>query len=199
MDVVSYKYAVAMGLPRYFTGKPCGRGHVAERRTNGRCCIVCSSMTAMEWANKNKERSRETATAWNKKNAKKEAARARKYRAENKHVYKQSIANWRKKNAIRYKAYMAKAANDRRAAELQAFPKWAKDDKELVWVLKEIYELAALRTKMTGIKWHVDHIVPLRGKEVSGLHLPWNLQVIPAVMNFKKGNKLLGVSHGSGG
>jgi hypothetical protein len=46
-----------------------------------------------------------------------------------------------------------------------------------------------LRTKMTGIEWHVDHIIPLQGKNVSGLHTPYNLQVIPASWNTAKGNK----------
>jgi hypothetical protein len=56
-------------------------------------------------------------------------------------------------------------------------------------VSQEAYHLAQLREKITGIKWHVDHIIPLNGKSVCGLHTWNNLAVIPAVVNLSKGNK----------
>ena len=72
----------------------------------------------------------------------------------------------------------------RRSAKLLRTPKWlSKDD---LWIIKEIYQIAGLRTKMLGFAWHVDLIVPLQGEKVSGLHVPWNLQVIPGSLNISK-------------
>lgn len=71
----------------------------------------------------------------------------------------------------------------------QRTPKWLTEDDK--WMIKEAYELAALRTKLLGFAWHVDHIIPLQGKTVSGLHTPTNLQVIPGIENIRKKNKVL--------
>ena len=72
----------------------------------------------------------------------------------------------------------------------QAKPKWLTDDH--LFMIAEIYELRDLRSQLTGVVHHVDHIVPLRGQNCCGLHVPWNLQVIPAQDNLKKSNRLGG-------
>jgi 5-methylcytosine-specific restriction endonuclease McrA len=66
----------------------------------------------------------------------------------------------------------------------KAKPSWANP-----FFLREAYELARLRTSMTGVEWHVDHIIPIRGKTVSGLHTHENLQLMLGNENISKGNR----------
>lgn len=189
MEKISCAQAIKLGLSRYFTGRPCKRGHIAERRVSGRCCVICSSEIAMKWAKENPDRTKEIVTGWNRKNKEKESARAREWRKNNPDTYKRMVAKWRKNNSLKYKAYMAMTANNRRTSKIQRTPTWLTEDD--MFLISEAYELAALRTQMFGFSWHVDHIIPLRGKTVSGLHVPWNLQVIPGAENMRKSNRYL--------
>lgn len=91
-------------------------------------------------------------------------------------------SEWRKNNP-------GKAANQRayrRAAEYNATPKWLseKQKSEILHFYVEAWQL--------GLE--VDHIVPLRGKTVCGLHVPWNLQLLDRSANAKKNNKFDGWS-----
>ena len=75
----------------------------------------------------------------------------------------------------------------RRATKLKATPKWLKDYHEDD--IKKIYEYRTELNKIAGyVMFHVDHIVPLQGNNVCGLHVPWNLRVITAEENLQKGN-----------
>lgn len=73
----------------------------------------------------------------------------------------------------------------RRTARDKATPSWA-DANEI----NRIYKMATEITRKTGIQHHVDHIVPLQGRNVCGLHVEYNLQVIPAKDNLQKSNRL---------
>jgi hypothetical protein len=90
--------------------------------------------------------------------------------------------NWKISNPERMQAADAR----RRAARLQRTPAWLSDDD--LWLIEQAYDIAQIRTRVFGFSWHVDHIVPLQGKLVSGLHVPHNIQVIPAVENCRKAN-----------
>jgi hypothetical protein len=76
----------------------------------------------------------------------------------------------------------------RRACMIGATPPWV-DEKHRQRLLS-IYKTCRNVSEKTGKEHHVDHIVPLNGKNVCGLHVWWNLRIIPAKMNLSKGNKL---------
>lgn len=88
--------------------------------------------------------------------------------------------------------YLAKKAaheRNRFSKKINATPEWLTSDQ-----LKEIenFYLEAKRLEASdGTKRHVDHIIPLQGKDICGLHVPWNLQILTASENFKKSNKLI--------
>jgi len=95
---------------------------------------------------------------------------------------------WRTKNPHKVTAHAAK----RRSVKKQRTPPWMTEDH--FNQIDMIYAMSDVMTKSTGVQHHVDHIVPLQGKTVSGLHAPWNMQVIPATDNLRKNNKLIGVN-----
>ena len=76
--------------------------------------------------------------------------------------------------------------NKRRAKKLKATPIWL--TKDHLREIENYYWLTGDLEKVSGEKYDVDHIVPLNGKKVCGLHVPWNLQVLPRDLNQRKSN-----------
>ncbi len=137
--------------------------------------------------------------AWTAANPEKVKAAKKKYAANNKEAIRERIKKWQEANpgkmnaarkawAERNKHRGAAAVRKRQAALIQRTPKWL--DADELWLMQEVYDLARLRTNFFGFRWDVDHVLPLRGKTVSGLHVLRNLQVIPSVENYKKGNRV---------
>lgn len=171
-------------------------------RTECKACIV-SKNSARYYANheSNKEWHRnhyykkvEADPDWQKKYRAKNKERVSAYEAmyyqtKNKEKRLQQVKNWVQNN--RGRANANKKAY--KVAKIKACPAWVREDEDLMWMMTEAYELAVMRTDMFGFPWHVDHVVPLRGKDVSGLHVPWNLQVIPGKENMSKSNKFVGM------
>lgn len=94
---------------------------------------------------------------------------------------------WQKKQVeIRVRA----ADCAKKAARRRAAPAWLSLDQRRE--IRDIYQRSALLTAGTGIRHEVDHIVPLNGDAVCGLHVPWNLQILTAKENSEKSNRLEG-------
>lgn len=162
---VSYKDAIKNGQPYYCSGEKCKNGHVDLRNVDDRRCLSCQKEKAI---------GRPTKT-WSERS---ESSRQK---------HNAATSRWvaRNKTAYRKKQNTFNAA--RKAYQRQATPSWlsAEHKKQTAFFYSERDRL----TKETGIRMQVDHIIPLRGKNVSGLHVPWNLQVLPAKDNNRKSNK----------
>jgi len=76
----------------------------------------------------------------------------------------------------------------RRSKKIKATPDWLTPKQEQE--IKNFYWLAKDLEAVSGETYHVDHIIPLQGKDVCGLHVPWNLQVLPHDINLKKSNRI---------
>ena len=140
---------------------------------------------AKEWYERNKNLTKERARLWQVNNPERKNEIRTKWRELNREQHNEINRLWNSQNKDKKAALEGK----RRSAKLQRTPKWlTKDD---LWIIEEAYSLAQLRTNLFGFDWHVDHIIPLQGKLVSGLHVPSNIQVIPATENVKKSNKHL--------
>jgi hypothetical protein len=143
MEIISRKEAIAKGLKRYFTRKPCPKGHVCEKYTNGRTCVNCKNEEFKVWSKNNPEKSKNKSNGW-------------------------------KKN---HKGQTNSNIAERRSGKLKRTPSYA--------------DLAAIKLfyKNCPSGSVVDHIVPLKGKFVSGFHIETNLQYLTVSENCSKGNR----------
>ena len=116
----------------------------------------------------NKDHHREVADAWMKANPEK---------------VKEIKKKWKLNNPLQ-----VKVDNSKRQAILRTQKiLW---NKELTdFVFEEAHDLRLLRNEATSFNWHVDHIIPLQGKLVCGLHVWNNFAVIPAIVNLRKNNR----------
>lgn len=137
-------------------------------------CRFCKQKQDREYAAKNREAAKQRASSWYYNNLDYALER-------NKNTSKRWRTENKDKNCAKSTRYRAK--------KLQATPKWL--TKEQHKQIESFYWLANLQFELTDTQYHVDHIVPLKGKTVCGLHVPWNLQVIPALENIRKGNKIV--------
>lgn len=116
---------------------------------------------------------------------KKNYEQCKNYRLNNPEKIKVIVSRWYKNNAAKANVKTAK----RRAMKNNATPSWLTSIHKAQ--IQEFYDLAIARSMQTGIDYQVDHIHPLNGKTFSGLHVPWNMQILTAAANAAKSNKLI--------
>jgi len=194
MDIISRKQAKALGLKWYFTGKPCKHGHVTKRYATG-ACHECMRITTLknrgkytykvgrkqymqQWRADNKDKVRENFNTWCEKNPerrKKHEVRSNAKRYAIPELRQAAIDNaaaWKRANPGLVNNFTAR----RRARKAQRTPAYADQD-----AIKFFYECCPKGC-------HVDHVIPLHGKIISGFHVESNLQWLTAKDNLLKLN-----------
>jgi hypothetical protein len=182
--------AKATGAKFYFTGEPCKHGHIAPRKTKG-ACVECLKD---EWQRGNETRS-EYFAQYNRKEEVKD--RKNQWYQDNRdqvieaaatrpqHVKREYQKAWKERNVVWVRA----DTKARRRKHRGASPPWLSPKQKSD--IRSLYQIAITMTKTTGEQYVVDHIVPLRGEAVCGLHVPWNLRVITQEENLQKSNKFV--------
>jgi hypothetical protein len=181
----------------YFSGRPCVNGHFSLRRVRGGKdggCQGCKIIADASYSKKNRATKRVHAQKYKEANAERIAAeRKERYLREQQRASEMSrkwySENKRRKAKTMKENRLIKAADHRRRAmerfhhTKRAKPKWCDDE-----AVAQVYRQAQLASLVFGLPHHVDHIIPLRGKLVCGLHVHNNLQILDVWDNCSKGN-----------
>lgn len=178
--------AKKLGEKYYFTGKACVRGHVALRKTKG-SCVECMKE---DWAADNARRAEKPKSEASK-------AAGRRYYEKNRDAViaraaarsPSEVRQYKDKHKERNPEYYKALTSVRKRRHRNATPKWLGSQEKVA--MRQLYLKAQELTKLTGVRYVVDHIVPLINPEVCGLHVPWNLQIMTQEENLKKSNKIL--------
>lgn len=206
----------------YDTGILCKNGHKSKRYvSNGKCCTCLveeikdnankpgyrakRNMAYKKWASKNREALR--AYAKKKYESNREALiqkaknyyatnrmrvlmRAREYRQKHGDVVRKKDANYK----ISHRDVVYANCAKRRAYKRKCAVNWADKDK-----IRAFYALSGKLSKSMGVRYSVDHIIPMKNATICGLHCEANLRVIPAWLNNKKSNEMLddGIDYGT--
>lgn len=168
MDKVCKDCKVTKPLSEYYKSKSYKDGFLARCKP---CHIYVSNKSAKRRYQDNLEQRKE----YN-----------RKYYEVNSHLYQESnkerAAKWYQDNRERG----IQNARQREGLQKSATPRWLTESNLLE--IKYIYQHAKDCQAISGEVYEVDHIIPIRGKDICGLHVPWNLQVLPMDLNRKKSN-----------
>lgn len=205
LHLIDRATAKAHGLKRYFTGEPCNIGGIGERSTSDKKCqckhhreknkdkcrkrykekrdYECARKRSVYVQNKDclLAKTRE----WRNKNRDRDLAKKKEYYNNNRDKFKAMHKSWKQSNNDLMRYYQ----QNKRANRKLRKPSWFTELDE--FVLQQCSKLCDLRKQSTGFDWHIDHMIPLQAKNVCGLHVWNNLQVIPGYLNTSKRNKLI--------
>lgn len=202
LHIIPRNVAIERGFTRYFTGKPCCAGHLLPRLTTTKKCPQCQRdyQRQINATPEKKARRAEYDRQRLKDNPDYLLGKGRRYYEENREAVNAQKRDYWAKNKDKMKAARKKWSTEnahvirhlnatRKSHIKRATPQWA-DMNEI----KAVYAEAERLTALTGVQHHVDHIVPLKGEMVCGLHVHWNLRPLPWRENVSKKNKFSDLS-----
>lgn len=194
--IIKRAAAQASGLKRYFTGKPCKHGHVAERQVSDKQCLDCkraykqspegkavSEAWMRAWRERNPEKNKATRRVWYEKNAERVRAKGRSYRrawyAKNQLKAKASVAEYRRLNRDSVRAALRNNKARRKGAE----GRHTKHD--IAALMKTQRSRCAHPWCKRSLKaaYHIDHVMPIA---LGGSNDRFNLQLLCPTCNLRK-------------
>lgn len=146
-------------------------------------CADCRRKQVKDYDSKNKDKKSLYNKDYRDKNKEDLTKKAKIYYKQNRKERLAYLKLWRASNPDK----VSMLGRLRRENLRYASPSWLTE--EQMGQIKEIYILAKDCSVTSGEIYEVDHIVPLKGKNVCGLHVPWNLQVLPKDLNRAKSNR----------
>lgn len=157
--------ALAAGKSTYFTGKPCKKGHIAPRFVRSYACTECNLEFRRAYRKQYPDRYKEyDRLKYHERGGRERMA-----------AYKRAR-----------RAHFTAKEGERCSRRKEATPHWltTTHEAQMQW----LYSLRDKLSTSSGTLYHVDHIIPLIHENVCGLHVPWNLRLLPASVNIAKGN-----------
>jgi 5-methylcytosine-specific restriction endonuclease McrA len=212
MKLIKRADAASLGLKRYFTGKPCPKGHISERHVNGKGCIECARATLKKWIEEHPEyvklRSKRNARRLTLEKGHDLRAKASEYRAANRDKILAERKEFYRQNRELVLARVKKHSEKNRPAIRERNRRWRRENRELVATIdrnkrarrrsaigehtpQDVADIAKMqgnrcgycRVSLKRAKRHVDHIKPLIA---GGTNFRDNLQLLCEFCNLSK-------------